>query len=83
MDYEYTKTNRIQHPHNYMYSEYFGADFIDVYLQNRLKFLTLINNKTENSTGPHNLFFFNKAELLFNKHLTNYFIKFADKGLNF
>jgi hypothetical protein len=37
IDYEYTKVNRLEIPHNYMYSLYQGSEFLDAYFQDRLK----------------------------------------------
>ena len=35
MSYEYSKNNRIEIPHNYMYTKYSGRDFLDEYLHDR------------------------------------------------
>ena len=37
VDYEYTSENRLIHPHNYMYSEFEGEDFIKKHIRNRKK----------------------------------------------
>ena len=36
-NYEYTEVNRLEKPHNYMYTSYFGVDFFRSYFDNRLK----------------------------------------------
>jgi hypothetical protein len=43
VDYEYTSENRLIHPHNYMYSEFEGEDFIKKYIRNRKKKIKLFS----------------------------------------
>ena len=45
--YEYTEINRVDHPHNYMYSEFGGEDFILAYLDNRKKAIEKIGSKSQ------------------------------------
>lgn len=37
ISYEYTKINRLDNPHKYMYTPYFGVDFVSAYFQDRIK----------------------------------------------
>jgi hypothetical protein len=41
-DYEYTKVNRLNEPHNYMYTAYQGSNFLEEYLSERLKCLKIL-----------------------------------------
>ena len=43
VDYEYTELDRLENPHNYMYSEFLGEDFIQAYYENRKKNITKFN----------------------------------------
>ena len=36
-NYEYTEVNRLDNPHNYMYTPYQGANFVNAYFKNRLE----------------------------------------------
>ena len=37
INYEYTEVNRLDNPHNYMYTPYQGANFVNAYFKNRLE----------------------------------------------
>lgn len=38
-NYEYTEVNRLEKPHNYMYTAYFGVEFVQSYFDERSKFI--------------------------------------------
>ena len=44
-NYEYTKINRLNSPHKYMYSPYQGSEFLDAYFKDRIKKITNLKNK--------------------------------------
>ena len=44
-NYEYTKINRLNSPHNYMYSLYQGSEFLDAYFKDRIKKIINLKNK--------------------------------------
>ena len=44
-NYEYTKINRLNSPHKYMYSLYQGSAFLDAYFKDRIKKITNLKNK--------------------------------------
>jgi hypothetical protein len=46
-EYEYTKINRMDHPHNYMYSPYQGEKFINSYFKDRIKYFKNYIQKRE------------------------------------
>ena len=37
INYEYTEVNRLDNPHNYMYTPYQGGNFVNAYFKNRLE----------------------------------------------
>ena len=45
MNYDYTKINRLNSPHNYMYSSYQGNKFFDFYFQDRIKKIKDLKDK--------------------------------------
>ena len=47
IDYEYTKVNRLEIPHKYMYTPYKGSDFLDAYFKDRSKHLESFRNPQE------------------------------------
>jgi hypothetical protein len=52
MSYKYTSRNLLDEPHNYMYSEFKGEDFLSEYLENRINFLwNLAPNDHNEFTG--------------------------------
>jgi len=44
MNYDYTKINRLNYPHNYMYSSYQGKKFFNFYFQDRIKKIKSLQN---------------------------------------
>ena len=66
VDYEYTELDRLENPHNYMYSEFLGEDFIQVYYENRKKNITKFNFR--NADEP-NIFY--KKIILNSKEFLN------------
>ena len=44
MNYDYTKINCLNSPHNYMYSSYQGSKFFDFYFQDRIKKIKSLQN---------------------------------------
>ena len=42
IQYEYTEVNRLEKPHNYMYTAYNGREFLDAYQKDRLTYLDSI-----------------------------------------
>ena len=44
-NYEYTKINRLNSPHKYMYSPYQGSEFLDAYFKDRIKKIINLKNK--------------------------------------
>lgn len=49
MNYEYTKTNRLDQPHNYMYSKYNGNEFLHNYFDDRMNSISRFSNMTESN----------------------------------
>ena len=52
--YEYTQVNRLNTPHNYMYTPYRGLEFLDAYIDDRLTYLKNIkNSKLDSSSNTY------------------------------
>jgi len=74
--YSYTKIDRFNDPNNYMYTPFYGADFLNEYLENRnnaISFLELqLNNEVQLKTEK--IFFCQTYNKL------NYIMNLVDKG---
>lgn len=59
MSYIYTKRNLLEEPHNYMYSEFKGREFVEDYLQNRISLLQELelDEPVEMSVLDQNVYF--------------------------
>ena len=51
MPYTYSKTNELENPEYYMYSQYGGKKFLEEYISDRKHFLKLISKKIYQDTG--------------------------------
>jgi hypothetical protein len=62
INYEYTKVNRLNLPHNYMYTPYRGSKFLDAYFQDRIKKIKNLGSKKykQYKTKPQ-LFIYSKV----------------------
>ena len=49
MNYEYTSINRLNFPHKYTYTQYYGAKFISAYFRDRLRILARLQLCSEQS----------------------------------
>jgi len=49
--YEYTQVNRLNMPHNYMYTPYRGLEFLDAYIDDRLTYLKNIKKSKLNGSS--------------------------------
>ena len=49
--YEYTQVNRLNTPHNYMYTPYRGLEFLDAYIDDRLTYLKNIKKSKLNGSS--------------------------------
>ena len=74
MNYDYTKINRLNSPHNYMYSLYQGSKFFDFYFQDRIKKIkSLQNRKYKKYQEKLQLFIYPRINKLLNKILVERF----------
>jgi len=48
MKYEHSQTNRLERPCYYMYTKYYGKEFLKAYFSNRITFLNKYNLKEDN-----------------------------------
>ena len=76
MNYDYTKINRLNSPHNYMYSSYQGSKFFDFYFQDRIKKIkSLQNKKYEKYQQKLQLLIYPRVNKFLNKILVKKFSK--------
>ena len=74
MNYDYTKINRLNTPHNYMYSSYQGNKFFDFYFQDRIKKIkSLQNRKYKKYQEKLQLFIYPRVNKFLNKILIKRF----------
>ena len=71
INYEYTKIDRLNSPHKYMYTLYQGSEFLDVYFQDRIKKITNLKNKKYKSQ----LFIYSRVNKFIEKILDKKFSK--------
>ncbi len=48
VNYEYTEVNRLESPHSYMYTKYYGDDFLKSYIKNRNTYIEKIKDQSKN-----------------------------------
>ena len=74
MNYDYTKINCLNSPHNYMYSSYQGSKFFDFYFKDRIKKIkSLQNRKYEKYLQKLHLFIYPQVNKFLNKILVKKF----------
>ncbi len=74
MNYDYTKTNRLNSPNNYMYSAYQGNKFFDFYFKVRIKKIkSLQDKKYEKYQEKLQLFIYPRINKFLNKILVERF----------
>ena len=59
--YEYTKVNRLNTPHKYMYSAYRGFEFLDAYVDDRLTYLKNIRRSELNGSSSAYISLYSKS----------------------
>lgn len=73
-NYDYTRINRLNSPHNYMYSSYQGNKFFDFYFQDRIKKIkSLQDRKYEKYHQKLQLFIYQRINNFLNKILAKRF----------
>ena len=45
--YIFTETDRLEIPHNYMYTKYYGKPFVDEYFETRTKYIQNISSASQ------------------------------------
>jgi len=80
VSYLYTKKNLLEEPHNYMYSEFKGREFLDHYFENRINLLQTCVLCVENEFSTLDQNIFNEANKILLK-TKNLILKIPDNLL--
>lgn len=77
-EYKYSKINRLKEPNTYMYTEYNGDEFIDIYYQNRQSLIDFYKSdeykNIKNNLNMNNIQIMNKLEFQINNFISKFHI---------
>ena len=75
-EYKYSNVNRLKEPNTYMYTEYLGDKFIDIYYQNRQSLIDFYKSdgyrNIKNNLNMNNIQIMNKLEFQINNFISKF-----------